>query len=99
MPYRIHYAGDLCQQKISQIIDGLEGVPNSKDDIIIWGACPEGLETRTMEVFQSIKKYGLKLNCRKCQFNIKEIIFLGHKVTATSIHPDDKKFQANKNMP
>ena len=76
MPYGIHSASKVCQQKTSQSIEGIDGAAISQDDIIIWGACPEKLETRTIEVFQSIKKYGLKLNRKKCQFNIKKNYFL-----------------------
>ena len=38
MPYGIHSASDVCQQKIAQIIDGTDGAANSQDDIIIWGS-------------------------------------------------------------
>ena len=34
-------------------------------------------------MFSSVKKNGLKLNRKKSQFNKSEVIFLGHRVTAT----------------
>ena len=52
-----------------------------------------------MKVFSSVKKNGLKLNRNKSQFNKSEVIFLGHKVTVSSIYLDDRKVEAIKNMP
>ena len=99
MPYGIHSASDVCQQKIVQIINGIDGAPNSQDDIIIWGSTLQELESCTMKVFSSVKKNRLKLNRNKSKFNKSEVIFLGHKVTATSIYPDDRKVEAIKNIP
>ena len=99
MPYGIHSASDVCQQKIAQIIDGIDGASNSQDGIIIWGSIQQELESRTMKVFSSVKNNGLKLNRNKSQFNKSEVIFLGHKVTATGIYPDDRKVEVIKNMP
>ena len=36
MPYGIHSASEMCQQRIAQIIENIEGAKNSQDDIIIW---------------------------------------------------------------
>ena len=69
MPYVIHSAGDVCQQKIAQIIDGIDGSANSQDGIIIWRSTQQELEKRTMKVFNSVQKSGLKLNRNKSQFN------------------------------
>ena len=44
MPYGIHSASDACQQKIAQIIDGIDGASNSQDDIIIWGSTQQEFE-------------------------------------------------------
>ena len=37
MLYGIHSASDVCQSRISQMLDNIEGATNSQDDIIIWG--------------------------------------------------------------
>ena len=52
-----------------------------------------------MKVFNSVKKYGLKLNRNKIQFNKSELFFGGHKLTAAGIYPDNRKVEAIKNMP
>ena len=50
MAYGIKSASDVCQYYISNIIEGLNGVVNSQDDIIIWGETMEELKKRTIEV-------------------------------------------------
>ena len=50
-------------------------------------------------MFNSVKKYGLKLNRNKSQFNKSGVIFLGHKVTATGIYFDNRKVETIKNTP
>ena len=55
LPFGIHSASELCQLKISQILEGLDGVLNSQDDIIIWASNREELQLRTVKVLQSIR--------------------------------------------
>ena len=80
MLYVIHSASDVCQQRIARIIENIEEPKNSQDDIIIWAENSDELQQRTIKVFESVRKHGLKLNKWKWQFNQSEIIFLGHKI-------------------
>lgn len=48
---------------------------------------------------ERIQKYGLKLNKSKCEFGVKEILFLGDKLSACGVQPDQDKIQAIQNMP
>ena len=66
MPYGVHSASDVCQQKIAQIIDGIDGVANSRDDIIIWGSTQQELESRAMKVFSSVNEnFGTQSNSHR----------------------------------
>lgn len=49
-PYWISSASYVCQQYVSEVINGLEGTANSVDDIIIWGKDEAELQQRTVEV-------------------------------------------------
>ena len=57
------------------------------------------LQQRTIKVFESARKHGLKLNISKCQFDQSEMIFLGHKITPEGIDPDHNKVEAIQKMP
>ena len=89
MPYGIHSASDVCQNRISQLLQNIEGAANSKDDIIIWSETLEELKKQNnFKVFKSIRNQGLKLIKKKCLFNKSEVIFLGHRITGEGIFPD-----------
>ena len=75
MPYGVHSASDVCQQKIVQIIDGIDVAADYQDNIIIWESTQQELDSRTIKVFSSVKKNGLKLNHSKSQFNKNDVIF------------------------
>ena len=95
MPYDIHSASGIYQATISEIISGLQGAANSQDDIIVWGSSKERLNQRTI----AIRKGGLKLRKSKCQFNMKEPVFLGHKVSHRGVEADTQKIAPIIDMP
>ena len=43
MPYGVHSASDVCQQKIVQIIDGTDVAADYQDNIIIWESTQQEL--------------------------------------------------------
>ena len=57
------------------MLENTEGAANSQ-------------QNRTIEVFNSIKKQGLKLNKNKCLFNKSKVIFVGRRITGKGIFPD-----------
>ena len=57
------------------------------------------MNERTLKVFQSLRKHGLKLNKNKCRFHQSELLFLGHKITSIGISPDENKIKAIVDMP
>ena len=81
------------------MLENIEGAANSQDDIIIWGETLHELQDRTIKVFKSIRKQGLKLNKKKCRFNKSEVIFLGHRITGEGIFPEERKVEAVTDMP
>ena len=99
MPYGIHSASDVYQNRIFQMLENIEGAANSQDDIIIWGETLEELKHRTIKVFKSIRNQGLKLNKKKCLFNKSEVIFLGPRITGEGISWDKWKVEAVNHMP
>jgi len=54
MPYGIHSASEIFQQKISKIIEGIDGVAISKDDIIIRAETNEIHDARVKQVLTCI---------------------------------------------
>ncbi len=51
------------------------------------------------QVLQRLEEFGLRLKRGKCKFMEKEVVFLGHKVDATGIHPVPEKVQSVQEAP
>ena len=99
MPYGIHSASEIFQLKISKIIEGINGVANSQDDIIIWADNKDAQDARLTQVLRSIRDSGLKLNKAKCVFRSTELTFLGHIISAAGVKPDLRNIEAITKMP
>ncbi|XP_072373770.1 uncharacterized protein [Scyliorhinus torazame] len=54
---------------------------------------------RLIKMLQIIRRNGLRLNKAKCQFGVKEIMFLRDRLSGQGIERDDMKIQAITNMP
>ena len=69
------------------------------DDIIVIG-CSEKHHLKNLKaVFETCRKYNLKLNPDKCKFFKSEVTYLGHKCTDQGILPDNSKFKSIQNYP
>ncbi|XP_048054388.1 uncharacterized protein K02A2.6-like [Megalobrama amblycephala] len=99
MPFGISSAPEVFHKAMEHIIEGIQGVRVYVDDVILWGSTIEQHNERLMEVLQRVQKYGLRLNKQKCQFGVKEVTFLGDKLTEGGVQPDKSKIQAILNMP
>ena len=99
LPFGIKSAPEIFHRAMEQIIESLEGVRVYIDDIIVWGSTLQEHNHRLIKVMERIQKFGLKLNRAKCEFAVKEIIFLGDKLTAQGVQPDKDKIKAILDMP
>ena len=90
MPFGIKSASEVFQQSV----EGIHGVKNSQDDIIIWGESIDELDKRTNEVLSAIQDSGMKLNKNKCVFRGEQVTFLGHILSGNGISPDPSKVEA-----
>ena len=99
MPHGIHSVSEISQLEISKIIEGIDGVANSQDDIIIWADTKEAHDACIKQILAHIRESDLKLNRAKCIFGVTELTFLGHILSAEGIEPDPKKVEAITDMP
>ena len=65
LPFGILSASEVFQNKITEILEGIEGCANVQDGIIIWGKTKEEHNVRLSQVLGRIDKSGLKLNKEK----------------------------------
>lgn len=101
LPYGLKIAPNSFQRMMSLAFSGLSPAQAFvyMDDLIVIGCSSEHMLRNLRDVFNTCRKYNLKLHPEKCSFFCNEVTFLGHKCTDKGILPDDNKFTAIKNYP
>ena len=94
LPFGIHASSEIFQKKIEVLLEGLEGVANIQDDIIVWGTTKEEHDHHLQLVIDRLYESGLRLNLDKCLFGVNDLIYTGHRITKYGIMPDPKKISA-----
>ena len=69
------------------------------DDVIVFSSTLEDHETRLGQVFDRLRKFGLKLSPEKCSFFCKSVSYLGHIVSEDWIGCDPSKVEAIRDWP
>ena len=69
------------------------------DDVLVLSQSVEDHFTDLKDVFESLRKGGLKLKKSKCEYFVDKIDFLGMIVTQKGIQPCPKKIEALKTFP
>ena len=98
LPFGITSAPEHFQRRMSEILQGLNGVVCLVDDILVYGTTQEEHDTHLMAALQKIKEAGLTLSKDKCEFNQTHIKYLGQQIDKTGVRPDPDKVHAIQNM-
>lgn len=101
LPFGLKIAPNSFQRMMTIAFSGLE--PSQAflymDDLIVIGCSEKHMVKNLINVFNTYRKYNLKLHPQKCSFFMHEVTFLGHKCTNKGVLPDDKKYEVIKNYP
>ena len=86
---------DIFQEKMSELMDGLEFVRTYIDDLLCLtkGTFEDHLE-KLERVFSRLQRAGLKVNAKKSFFARHELEYLGYWITREGIQPVSKKVEA-----
>ena len=100
MPFGLKNAGATYQRMMDKILQPMLGrnVEAYVDDMVVTSAGNETHALDLQELFDTIKKYQLKLNPEKCVFGVKAGKFLGFMLTERGIEANPDKCQAIINM-
>ena len=99
MPFGVKSAQEVFQKRMCQCFGDLPGVEIDIDDMLVWGASEEEHNSCLQAVLQRCKDIGLTLNKDKCKFNVSEVTYLGHTISANGVAPDKEKVRAIAEMP
>ena len=95
---RLFYGCSMAPEKfyaeIHRLIQGIPGVANLADDIIVHGSGRAEHDARLVQVLDRLKSAGLTLNKQKCIFGVDELDFVGHRLSAKGIDPMAAKVEA-----
>ena len=87
MPFGLKNAGQAFQRLMDGILRDVPFAFVYLDDILIASQTPAEHELHLRQVFQLLSSNGLVINKAKCTFGVKDIDFLGHRVSAKGIQP------------
>ena len=96
MPFGLTNAPPTFQRHMNEIFREVlyKHVLIFLDDVLTYSRTPEGHLMHLEEVFQILRKAGLKLKPKKCNLFQKEVHYLGHVINQDGIQPDPQKLAA-----
>ena len=94
LPFGVSSAPELFQRRMSQILEGLDGVLCQMDDVLIFGSDKAQHDQRLTAALKRLQAAGVTLNSEKCEFAKTRVKFLGHVIDLEGIRPDSDKISA-----
>ena len=89
--FGINSAAEIVQKSIEEVLQGIDGVRNISDDIIVFGKNQSDHDDALQAVLQRMRENSLTANAAKCLFNQSSIDLFGHHFSADGISADDEK--------
>ena len=91
-------ASSECHRRVRAVLEGLEGVAQIKDDVLVYGKGDEH-DTRLWAVLGRFRDAGLTLRREKCHFGQQEVKWFGHIFSEEGMSVDPEKVQLIKSWP
>ena len=66
LPFGLTSAPEAYQRVMSIVCDGLAGVLNYFDDVVVYGSTPEEHWNNLRAMLDTLRAYGLRLNAKRC---------------------------------
>ena len=99
LPFGTSVSSEMFQNRLDQALEGLEGVINVSDDVIVHGKNKEDHDKNLKKFLDKCREVGIRLNMKKAELRRSEISFLGHRVTKDGLMIDPEKTEAILKMP
>jgi len=101
MPFGLTNAPARFQRLTNVLFSGLKGLHLQVfiDDICVATSTWAEHLSMLAKVFSLLIKANLQLKSNKCVFGVKEVVFLGHLISADGIKQDPKKLEALSRLP
>ncbi|XP_065058441.1 uncharacterized protein LOC135686185 [Rhopilema esculentum] len=86
-------SAELFQHTLQQHLQGMAGVQNIADDILVFGSTRQEHDQALENCLKRLKEKGLTLNKSKCSFLNTELEFFGQIFSEQGTRPDPRKTQ------
>ena len=93
LPFGVSTAPSIFQSVMDQVLQGLNGVCCFLDDIL---RSTDSLENHVAvldSVLQRLQNHNILAKKSKCEFAVKEVVYLGHRINASGLQPTEEKIQ------
>ena len=91
MSYVINCTQDVFQRNVDETYENVPGVTGISDDVLVAGNTHEEHIQSLHITFQHALEHVQHNNLAKCQFNISEVKYYGHVISADGVKGDPKK--------
>ena len=98
LPFGISSASEVFQKVLSQVLEGLDGVTNSIDDILVYAETKEEHDERLRKTLDRLREYGLCLKRSKCRVGLTQLKYVGVIITGEGIKTNPDKVRAVTEM-
>ena len=99
VPFSLAQAPAYFQRLINEVLTDCNFAMGYLDDIIIFSKTEEEHLQHLEEIFERLRKAGLKRKLQKCSFFKKHIQYLGHLISDKGIQPLPEKLESIAKMP
>ena len=99
LPFGLASAPEAYQRVMSIVCEGLSGVLNYFDDVVVYGSTPEEHWENLRAILNTLQASGLRLNAKKCVMGVSELKFVGHIISADGVRADPEKVKAITEAP
>ncbi|CAB4007251.1 Hypothetical predicted protein [Paramuricea clavata] len=97
--YGTNAAAEIFQYTLQTALQGLKGVKNIADDIIVFGSTRTEHDANLDKCLQRLAMKGLRLNRSKCNFLSTILSFFGQVFSKEGTHPDPRRVADLLNAP
>jgi hypothetical protein len=97
--YGLNGAPAAFQKVLGKILQGCQGQMHFIDDIIVFAESEEEHKKRLISVLDRLLKFGVTLNCSKCEWMRDKVTFLGYSVSAAGLEPINSNVAAIAKVP
>ena len=97
--YGTNSAAEIFQRTLQQVLQGIPGVCNLADDILVFAPSYEEHNKALKACLQRLQDIGLTLTISKCKFLKRNLEFFGFHLNKDGTKPDPKKVAAFVNSP